>query len=365
MLFQSETSFEEIDIPSMMEKAAKSAVGFLVAMSNVFINQDDTLSVKGRLPILRILDNQNLSKEELIVRPQSYPLGISGTYTIPNSKRAEMNWKQLEKLPDRFRSACSLQYQACKIASNPFEDRINSRIWRLNEQRFKRRMSEMEKISVACQTWPQAKRQLEFLHLSPKLSSDSDSEITKPKKRRRIILSDSEDDGPADGPTDGPADGSADKPTESALFDFTSEQLEEMSENLDLDVFNKEYNFLLRDAECDDKEDDEVINGPNEEDAAFLNDDVIKNDVFVGNIQYTEAQKTEFCHVKQCLINGETFELKMLTESDILKICSQSTDGFLPIGMSGQIKQCLKGKVQADENIKNFFENLTEINFCF
>ena len=350
LVFQTETSFEEITIPSMMEKAAKSAVGFLVAMSNVYINEDDTLSVKGRLPILRIFENQNLSMEELIVRPQSYPLGISATYTIPNSKRAEMNWNELKKLPDRFRSACSLQYQASKTATTPFEDRINQRIWRIQEDKFKSKMIKLEKISVACQTWPQAKRQLEFLHLSPKLSSDSDSEMIKPKKRRRIILSDDSED--------------EDKPAETALFDFTADQLDEMSENLDLEVFNQEFNFLLQEAECDDIEkDDEVLNGPNEKDAQFLNDELIK-DVFVGNIQYTEAQKTEFHHVRECLINDEKFKLKMLTESDIFKIMSQSCDGFLPIEMS-QFKQCLKGEVQADEQIKIFLQNLSEINFCF
>ena len=352
MVFQTETSFEEIEIPPMMEKAARNSVGFLVAMTNIYINEDDTLSVKGSLPIFRIFENQDFNKEELIIRHQSYPLGISSTYTIPNSKRAEMNWNDLKVLPDKFRSACSLQYQASKTATTPFEDRINQRIWRFNESRFKNRMIELEKVSVSCQTWPEAKRKLEFLHLSPKLKESPDSDIIKPKKRRRIILSDDSED--------------EDRPAESTLFDFTPQQLEEMTEDIDVEVFNQDFNFLLQDAECDDKEsEDEVMDEPNEEDANFLNDSVIIDDVFIGNCQYTEAQKEEFHLVRDSIINDETFKLKMITESDFLKIITQSSDGFLPIGMSCQFKQCLIGKVQADDQIKIFLQSLTEINFSF
>lgn len=347
-----------------MDRACQRSVGFMVHLTNVYVNQDNSLQIKGALPILRIFDENCCNKDDLTVRSTSYPLGIAPTFNFDKKTRKEYGFEEIQALTKSFRTTISTQFQ--KPYSNgrtAFEDAISNRIWRLQENHFRLKMSKLETISQGCQTWPEAKRKLDFFKISPKLISESDDDFEPQKKKRRRILSSSDE---SDVFTNETNDSKVDDVKESIVFDYTAEQLDEMVNEIDIGIFK---DFVMQEAEVADNaiSDDSDNDGYQSVDDATQSDDdfIAKEDAHDGApgiIKYTVRQQQEFEKNIVRIMNDEDCLFKWLTRADFLKIINQS-EVVLPFLMR-QIKQIIANKERAGPEEKALLKNLKP-NFDF
>ena len=364
MIFQNENSFDEILVPEIMHRACENSIGFMVHLTNVFINDDEKLEVRGPLPIYRIFDNDiNVGSDEMAVRMTSYPLGISSTFKIEQSRRNEINFDEILKLKEMFRIKMSFYYQ-CQLA-NPdtaFEDIIIQRIRRFEEVKFREKMAALDRVSKETQTWSQAKRKLDFFGFNPKLNNESedDSPIRK-KKRRRILSSSDEDETTPANQKVGTNDGTCDF-EEAKVFDYSPSQLETLTKDLDINVFDTFMDQEAAVADDDDvDDDDEVFEEADNSDDDFISKEDA-HDGAPGLIQYSHRQQIEFAKVCMQIINDDHVTFKFLTRNDCLKIIQQSSN-IMPFQMR-KIKQVISNQTKAEAEEKNLIQNLTP-NFIF
>ena len=350
----------------MMHRSCENSIGFLVHLTNVYINDQDKLEVRGPLPIYRIFDNDsNSSSDEMAVRMTSYPLGISPTFKIDANRREEINFNEILKLKNIFRMKMSLYFQSQSLNSETaFEELILQRIRRFEEVKFRAKMAALDRVSQETQTWSKAKRRLNFLGITPKLSVESEDEspIKKKKKRRRIV-SDSSDEETT--PANVMDQTNVDL-GEAKVFDYSPSQLETMTKNLDINVFDFFMDKEATVADADDNDsDDEVFEEADNSDGE--NSDFISreetHDGAPGLIYYTKRQQVEFEKICMNIINGDDVAFKWLSINDYCKIVQQSSETIMPFSMK-KIKQIISNQIKAEAEEKSLIKNLSP-NFIF